>query len=274
MGYGKNNRTLIATFRDYSTACQAARDLNENGIPQESVHIDSNQKTAGAGSTGYQNENQSGFSEWWSSFFGNEQEQAARQEYEGALAGGRTVLRAVVLEELTDVSTDILNQNGAAEIETRSESPAGNSRGGVRIYSHDNLFPTEPRSASTMRGVSFKRGADSVQSGFGMTPGAGTLAGEATVGSAIQDYSFQDLTDQNEMTDYRRHFEKNYSGRTFESMLPAYRYGIQSATDQRYRDMSWDEVESQLRERYPEGATCPWNEALPAVRYGWERTNR
>jgi hypothetical protein len=277
MGYEKNTRILIATFRDYSTACQAARDLNEHGVPQDAVYIDSNQKTAGAGSGGYNQQGGGQFSEWWSSRFGSDREQSARQEYEGALASGRTVVRCIVEENLTDTSTAILNQHGAAEIETRSESPATASapRGGVRIYTHDNLYPAEPRHASTMHSTSFKRGSDSVRSGFGMTPGEGTLAGPATAGSGIQDYSFQDLTNQEEISDFKRHFEQNYSGRSdFGSLLPAYNYGYTTASDERFRKMSWDEAEPQLRSSYPEGATCPWDDARAAVRYGFHRRNQ
>jgi hypothetical protein len=284
MGYEKNTRILIATFSDYSTACQAARALNEHGVPQDAVYIDSNQKTAGAGSGGYDQQNGGQFSEWWSSRFGSDREQSARQEYEGALASGRTVVRCIVDESLTDASTDILNQHGAAEIETRSEAPAtatlsGSSsparRGGVRVYTHDNLYPAEPRHASTMHSTSFKRGSDSVMSGFGMSPGEGTLAGPATAGSAIQDYSFQDLTNQEEISDFKRHFEQNYSGRSdFGSLLPAYNYGYTSASDERFRKMSWDEAEPELRSGYREGATCPWGEARAAVRYAYERRNQ
>jgi hypothetical protein len=123
-----------------------------------------------------------------------------------------------------------------------------------------------------MHSTSFKRGSDSVMSGFGMTPGAGTLAGEATAGSAIQDYSFQDLTNQEEISDFERHFAQNYSSPSdFGSLLPAYKYGHQSASDERFRKMTWDEAEPELRSGYPEGATCPWDEARTAVRYAWER---
>jgi len=205
----RNTRTLIATFGDFGTACQAARELNDSGVPNHDVYIDSNQKTAGAGSGGYPSDpEQPRFSDWWGNTFGSEREQEARAEYEGALTGGRAVLWAQVTEELTDVSTNILNRNGAVEIETRS--PAADSRigtagetsrypqtqGGVRIYDSGSLHPPERRKAAFSRGTTQRRGSDLVQSGFGSTPGSSTLAGEATAGSGIQDESYQDLTEQ------------------------------------------------------------------------------
>ena len=276
----KQTRTLIAAFDQYSTACQAARDLNENGVPQDAIYIDSNQKTAGAGSAGYSAASGSSLAEWWDSTIGSDREREARGDYEAALAGGRTILRAIVSEEMTDHSIDILNQHGAAEIETRSRpsttisSPGSERRGGVHIYSHDRLFPAEPRSASTMHSTSFKRGSDSVLSGFGTTAGSGTLAGEATAGSAIQDFSFQDLTDQEEISDYKRHFEQNYSaGRgDFESIRPAYEFGVRTAADERFRKMTWEDAEAEVRSGYEHRrAALPWEEARPAVRYAWER---
>src|ERR1700736_374250 len=93
-----NTRTLISTFNDYSTARQAARELENNGVPADAIQIDSNRKTAGAGSSDYQNEeqHQSGFMGWWNSFFGSDRDDEERRGYEGALAGGSTILRATV----------------------------------------------------------------------------------------------------------------------------------------------------------------------------------
>src|SRR5438309_6145246 len=93
-----DTRTLVATFNDYSTARQAARELEDNGVPSDAVHVDSNQKTAGAGSSGYANEehHQSGFSAWWNSLFGSDDGDTERSGYETALRGGGTILRATV----------------------------------------------------------------------------------------------------------------------------------------------------------------------------------
>src|SRR4051794_30836138 len=40
MAYQQNSRTLVATFNDYNTAEKAARELESNGVPHDSVHVD------------------------------------------------------------------------------------------------------------------------------------------------------------------------------------------------------------------------------------------
>jgi uncharacterized protein (TIGR02271 family) len=167
MAYEQNTRTLIATFNDYGTARQAARDLQDSGIPAENVHVDSNQKTAGAGSGGYQyeerqEEKHSSFGEWWRSIFGGEEGDQERHGYERALSSGGTILRATVPEASVSSAVDILNRHGARDIDSQQAEFRGTGegpievveeqlqvgkravrRGGVRIYSHVVTEPVE-----------------------------------------------------------------------------------------------------------------------------------
>lgn len=178
MTYGQNTHTLIATFADYSSARQAARELIDNGVPSDAVQLDSNQQTAGAGAGAYANEehHKSGFAEWWDSLFGSDENDDDRRHYEGALAGGKTILRATLSLESTDSAIGILNRNGARDIEDGSTADAARTpatarasesaragdkgsiqvveeelqigkravrRGGVRVYSHVVTEPVE-----------------------------------------------------------------------------------------------------------------------------------
>lgn len=131
-----NTNTLIATFDSYSTAQQAARELESSGISADSIHVDSTQKTAGAGSgSGYQSsdnyqnsgENQeSGFSGWWHSLFGSNDDATQyndeRAGYESALASGSAILRATVPASQVDAATEILNRYGAVDVDQNSGS--------------------------------------------------------------------------------------------------------------------------------------------------------
>ena len=178
MTYGKNTHTLIATFADYSTARQAQRELIDNGVPSDAIELDSNQQTAGAGAGGYVNEehHKSGFAQWWDSLFGSDENDDDRRYYEGAIAGGRTILRATIPVEATDSAIGILNRNGARDIEDSSTADGARTqatvrasesaragdkgsiqvveeelqigkrairRGGVRVYSHVVTEPVE-----------------------------------------------------------------------------------------------------------------------------------
>jgi len=112
---------------------------------------------------------------WWHSLFGDDDDDTERTRYEGAIAGGSTVLRVTVPENLTDRAAEILNRNGAEDVDKLSSQEAtrtdfartGTSerqaeggpiqvveeelqvgkrsvrRGGVRIYSHVVSQPVE-----------------------------------------------------------------------------------------------------------------------------------
>lgn len=72
---------------------------------------------------------------------------------------------------------------------------------------------------------------------------------------------------------YRRHYASTYAGggKVFEDYAAAYRYGSSLASDQRYRDSDWDDIETQARpdwdDRHPDTA---WDRVKAAVRHGWE----
>jgi uncharacterized protein (TIGR02271 family) len=75
-------------------------------------------------------------------------------------------------------------------------------------------------------------------------------------------------------SDFRADFQKRYaaSGASYDTYLPAYRYGYNIASDPRYKGRSYDEIESDLRSeygrRYPQSA---WEKIKDAVRYGWDK---
>ncbi|MBV9085554.1 MAG: DUF2382 domain-containing protein [Acidobacteriaceae bacterium] len=74
-------------------------------------------------------------------------------------------------------------------------------------------------------------------------------------------------------SDFRSDFEKRYaSSGSYDTYLPAYRYGYDMASDPRYRGRSFDEVESDLRsgyaKRYPQST---WEKMKDAVRCGWNK---
>jgi len=62
-------------------------------------------------------------------------------------------------------------------------------------------------------------------------------------------------------TRFRNNFNTNYasSGSTWESYSPAYRYGYDLASDQRYQDWSWDRMESDARTRWESTNPNSWD---------------
>jgi uncharacterized protein (TIGR02271 family) len=74
--------------------------------------------------------------------------------------------------------------------------------------------------------------------------------------------------------DYREHWNSRFasSGRRYDDMAPAYRFGHSLASDGRYRDRSWDEFEPEVRTewgRTHEGSA--WDDMKDAVRHAWQR---
>jgi uncharacterized protein (TIGR02271 family) len=74
--------------------------------------------------------------------------------------------------------------------------------------------------------------------------------------------------------DFRQDFETRYagSGVQYESFAPAYQYGYTSASDPRFKNKSWQEVESTLKTDYlRRNPNSTWDNIKGAARYGWEK---
>lgn len=69
----------------------------------------------------------------------------------------------------------------------------------------------------------------------------------------------------------RTHYQTHYgsSGRTYEDYEPAYRYGYELATDARYHNREWDELETDAREGWANRSDALWDNVRDAVQHGW-----
>jgi hypothetical protein len=91
-----------------------------------------------------------------------------------------------------------------------------------------------------------------------------------TPDSVMRDTVMRDTDDH-----YRSHWDDNYSslGGSYDDYEPAYRYGTEMRSSARYRDRSWDEVETDLKSdwesRHPGEST--WEKFKAAVRRGWDK---
>ncbi|HPU50225.1 MAG TPA: YsnF/AvaK domain-containing protein [Burkholderiaceae bacterium] len=78
-------------------------------------------------------------------------------------------------------------------------------------------------------------------------------------------------------TDFRSDFKTRYgaSGRRFEDVEPAYRYGHSLASDSRYSGKRWDDIETDVgRDWTREHPGSTWEEIKASVRHAWERATR
>ncbi|HET9228431.1 MAG TPA: hypothetical protein VFR31_17275, partial [Thermoanaerobaculia bacterium] len=115
--------------------------------------------------------------------------------------------------------------------------------------------------------------------------GAHNPAGAVASGMAAHELGTKGLADvapsttgwSNEDTYWRNNFSTRpyASGRTYDDLSPAYRYGYDSANQ--YRGRSWNEVENDLERGWDraKGATrSTWQEVKDAVRDAWHRVER
>lgn len=73
--------------------------------------------------------------------------------------------------------------------------------------------------------------------------------------------------------DFRQDYQNNFSnsGYGYDQYRPAYRYGFEMASDPRYGNADWSDIERQAHRNWDEGTMGPWDRYKDAVRYGWER---
>ena len=74
--------------------------------------------------------------------------------------------------------------------------------------------------------------------------------------------------------DFRSDFDTRYAGtnRSYDDVAPAYRYGATLASDQRYANRSWDEIEPSARSDWEtRNPHSTWEETKAAARHGWEK---
>lgn len=92
--------------------------------------------------------------------------------------------------------------------------------------------------------------------------------------SDVEVERFGGITDDSE---FRTHWTSQYgsTGGRFEEYVPAYQYGARMASDARYRNYRFSDVEPDIeRDWSTQHAGHPWEKMRDAVRYGWERATR
>jgi uncharacterized protein (TIGR02271 family) len=75
--------------------------------------------------------------------------------------------------------------------------------------------------------------------------------------------------------DFRRDFSSRYGsmqGASYDTYAPAYQYGLTSASDQRFKGRSWDDIQDTMKTDYMRhNPRSKWDQVQGAVRYGWEK---
>src|SRR6185436_2185910 len=76
--------------------------------------------------------------------------------------------------------------------------------------------------------------------------------------------------------DFQSNFKTAYAntGMTYEQCAPAYQYGSQLGSNQRYAGRDWNAIEPDARRDWESRSPGTWDRMKNAVRYGWERVKQ
>jgi stress response protein YsnF len=107
----------------------------------------------------------------------------------------------------------------------------------------------------------------------GSGQGAGRRRTEAPGGktsppSAATTAGFESYAD-----DYRRHYGSTFasSGGAYDDYEPAYRYGYDLGTNERYRSRNWVALEADARRDWEQRHPGTWERFKDAIRHGWDK---
>ena len=126
MNSSSTSRTVVAVFDSRTSAERAVSDLVNNGVSRQHINVTDNDRLASdaaIGNTGLSGQNPSdtsggGIGGFFRRMFGADDEYAGR--YDSAVRGGGTLVSVTTNEE--DMVSDILDRNGAVDIDEGAES--------------------------------------------------------------------------------------------------------------------------------------------------------
>lgn len=251
--------TVVGIFDDQQSAQAVVDDLINNGFSRDQVHLESQANyggeiaSGGAGLTGRTpSEHHGGFMGWLKSLFGGDEYSEDTTRYGEAVRRGSYVVVVNTEANQSDRAVEILNEHGAIDVDQHAVK-----------YGYGTSAGTEAISDQEARPIPAQRGGVRVYSRAESGTGSGY---ETRTGYQSGTSSYDD--------DFRQDFQTRYgsSGAVYESYAPAYDYGYRMASDSRYKDRSWSDVESTLETDYlRNNPNSTWDQVKGAVRYGWEK---
>lgn len=95
------------------------------------------------------------------------------------------------------------------------------------------------------------------------TPSTTTVAPSATAPRGFESYA----------DEYRRHYSSTFasSGAAYAEYEPAYRYGYDLGTNERYRSGDWTTFETDARRDWEQRHPGTWERFKDAIRHGWDK---
>jgi hypothetical protein len=118
----KNETTVVAVFDDYATAEQATRELQNEGVPQAAIQIESNLRTETAGyGRSEAGDDGGGIKGFFRRLFGADDFSGERGLYAEAVRRGKSIVAVTTSNDQVDRVVEVLNESGAADIDRHAE---------------------------------------------------------------------------------------------------------------------------------------------------------
>lgn len=184
-------------------------------------------------------------------------EEEAEYYAEGIRRGG-TLVAARVADERADAVVDVMEAYDPVDIEKR----VSYWRSEEEWTGYDaEADPYGPEEISE-----YRRRQQTWQHGMEGDDVGGFEAGQAPASDQFESFEPR----------FREHYDTALvtTGYTYNQYRPAYRYGYNLATDSRYQDRSWDEIETDARYGWEDYNQGTWEDFKDAVRHGWEEVKR
>ena len=192
-------------------------------------------------------------------------EETAGYYAEGIRRGG-TMVTIRTNDAMTDQAVDILNRHDPVDINERAtqwrEAGWTGFNPQAEPYSHEGEpmhGMTHMEESRNFEGVPAEKPYGETTSYTGSEMDRGTTSG-------YNDFEAYEPV-------FRNHFQTSVmdTGYTYDQYLPAYRYGYDLATDERFGNYrTWDELEPEARRYWDERNPGTWDRFKMAVRRSWE----
>jgi hypothetical protein len=183
-------------------------------------------------------------------------EESASYYAEGVRRGG-TLLTVRVDDNQTDRAVDILNRHNPVDINQR-----------VSQWRDTGWTAFDPNAApyvTSTTTTSVEREWPSTRRDQDVTTSYSEMRESRTPDmNRYSDFSAYD-------TDFRNHFQTTLQGTgySYDQYLPAYRYGYDLATDERYHDFDWNRLEPEARRYWDERNPGTWDRFKDAIHHAW-----
>jgi hypothetical protein len=191
-------------------------------------------------------------------------EETAQYYAEGVRRGGHLITIRTA-DHMTDRAVEILNRHNPTDINERASQWRQEGWTGFDPDS-ESYRTTAERDRRT--GFEGTHDVDEDDLRYQRTDMDTGLEGTGT-GEGYQTTDYSDFTTYDDR--FRNHFQSSYTtDHTYEQYQPAYRYGYDLATDERYMRRNWDEIEPEARTRWDERNPGTWEQFKSAVRHAYE----